>query len=403
MLVSGSLFLRAQLGCTDENATNYDPNATQNDGTCIYSVTNYSPVEVDQLPAVVSESSGIIQLNNGLWTHNDSGNSPYLYLLDTVDFTVERSVYIKNSGNVDWEAITHNETHAFIGDFGNNNGDRTDLRVLKLNLSLLMDNTVDTVEADVINFDYLDQVSFAPSTEHNFDCEAFLYLDDSLHLFTKHRSNTFTKHYTLPVIPGSYSATLVDSLDVGGQITGAHIQGDSLVGLVGYRPDNFYEPFLFLLWDFADSHMFSGNKRSIELGTVMDMGQNEAIYFSNDFAGWITSESTSQIGKDAAIYYFDISHLFTVTAYLYEKYSSQKAWKVFPNPVKEEMLHIQHETSWVRKVQVFNQGGKAIAMKRLVKSEKSYTLNITDFSSGVYLLLIEFADGERAVERIVVR
>ena len=399
-----TLFIRAQTGCTDENASNYDPVATQNDGSCLYPATSYSPVQVANLPTSINESSGVIHLDNGLWTHNDSGNSPHLYLIDTVDFTVVRSVYIKNNGNVDWEAITHNENHVFIGDFGNNNGDRTDLRVLKLNRSLLMDNTVDTVEADVINFDYPDQVSFMASSEHNFDCEAFLYRYDSLHLFTKHRGNTYTKHYTLPALPGNYTANLRDSLVVEGQITGAHIQGDSLIGLIGYRPDAFYEPFLFLLWDFDGSNVFSGNKRSIGLGTVMDMGQNEALHFSNDFKGWITSEKNDQLGQDAAIYHFDIAHLFSTAAHVQKETSPQKEWRVYPNPTREGVLNIQYNASSIKKVEIFSQDGRVMKQKRVVGSDELYAVvHISDLSAGTYLLMVEFTNGKIAAERIVVR
>ena len=50
----------AQSGCTDPQAQNYDVNAVINDGTCIYSTTNYSPQLVANLVSALDENSGLI-------------------------------------------------------------------------------------------------------------------------------------------------------------------------------------------------------------------------------------------------------------------------------------------------------------------------------------------------------
>ena len=83
------LFLRfncsvfCQMGCTDPQASNYDPLASLNDGTCIYGVTNYSPNLIGDLSFNLNENSGLIYWNNKLVTFNDSGGAnkigPALY------------------------------------------------------------------------------------------------------------------------------------------------------------------------------------------------------------------------------------------------------------------------------------------------------------------------------------
>lgn len=89
-------------GCTDANASNFNPLATMNDGSCYYPNTICIPEKISDLPSQVAETSGLIRLMNGFWTHNDSGNPSRLNLLDTITYEVVRSVYISNHTNIDW-------------------------------------------------------------------------------------------------------------------------------------------------------------------------------------------------------------------------------------------------------------------------------------------------------------
>ncbi len=88
-------------------------------------------------------------------THNDSGGEPKLYEVDTLTGNVTREVLIQNATNKDWEDICHDETYIYIGDFGNNNNYRTDLKIYRITIEDYLNR--DTVEADVIAFNYQDQ------------------------------------------------------------------------------------------------------------------------------------------------------------------------------------------------------------------------------------------------------
>jgi hypothetical protein len=389
-------------GCTDPNALNFDAVAEINDGSCLYPITSYVPEKISNLPNEVNETSGLIKLANGLWTHNDSGNTPKLFLLDTTTFQVIRSVTITSHTNIDWEELTHNDTHVFIGDFGNNNGARTDLRVLRFPTALLLDPAVETIEADEINFSYPDQTSFQSSSEHSFDCEAFIFFNDSLQLFTKHWGNEYTKHYTLPAEPGNYTAILKDSLLVEGQITAADIQGDSLIALLGYRPASFFEPFLFLLWDFQGDDFFSGNKRRINLGTVLDMGQNEAIYFTDDYVGYITSEKINQLNKEAAIYAFGIAHLFENTLELIASSNDNYSpITVYPNPSKGK-LTIESSSLLIKEAFLLDAQGKIVYHRAFgSKGTHEGLLKIQKIPVGTYFLQVKFVEGDMVVKRVV--
>lgn len=386
-------------GCTDENALNFDENATQNDGSCEYDDVTYNPNFLSNLPDTVNETSGVIVLDNGIWTHNDSGNEPKLYLLDENSYELIRTVHIRDYPNVDWEEITHNEDYVFIGDFGNNNGGRTDLKILKFEKSLLLDNSIDTIDvSEVINFSYPDQTDFQHiDNEHNFDCEAFIYFNDSLQIFTKHRADEFTKHYTLPAEAGTYSAILKDSLEVFGQVTASHIQGDTLIALLGYRPSALFEPFVFLLWDFPSDQVFNGNKRRVSLGTVMEMGQNEAIYFTGNNQGYITAEEINQFDIPPKIFKFDFTHLFSDNIASTQKIDEEISVKVFPNP-SNGILTITSDIKKINRLEIYNETGQLLSKTEFLSPKKSVTEDL-DSSFGSTLILNIYLENDELIVR----
>ena len=61
VLISLPFSFLSQWGCTDPQATNYDANASMNDGSCIYSPTNYTLSLVYNLNDVLQENSDFIQ------------------------------------------------------------------------------------------------------------------------------------------------------------------------------------------------------------------------------------------------------------------------------------------------------------------------------------------------------
>ncbi len=65
-----------------------------------------------------------------LWTVNDDRDTNR-YRFDTVGNNLE-PILIKNEKNEDWEVITLDSSHIYIGNFGNNvSGNRKDLHILK--------------------------------------------------------------------------------------------------------------------------------------------------------------------------------------------------------------------------------------------------------------------------------
>ena len=109
------------------------------------------------MPYKISESSGLVFTDGKLWTHNDRGGFPWIFNIDTSTCKIKQTVVVDNFPNVDWEDITADSTHIYIGDFGNNYGMRKDLKILIIEKSDIGNKPIVHVNAKAINFIYRDQ------------------------------------------------------------------------------------------------------------------------------------------------------------------------------------------------------------------------------------------------------
>src|SRR5687767_14003876 len=120
--------------------------------------TEYKMEPVLELPAVLKECSGMIELSDGRFlAHNDSGNKPYLYLFSSKKED-PKVIKVKNVANNDWEEITEDDDYIYIGDFGNNGGTRRNLMIYKIKKSEIHDH--DEVTPEIIKFSYKGQTKF---------------------------------------------------------------------------------------------------------------------------------------------------------------------------------------------------------------------------------------------------
>ncbi len=292
LFLIGVLFLQFEpsqaqvLGCTDPLASNYNPAATKNNGTCTYANSTIAPLKSILISDTLHESSGLIIYGNKLFTHNDNTDLN-LYALDSATGKIVNKYAVSGISNIDWEDLTQDATHFYIGDFGNNSsGNRKDLKVYKISkVSLLAKNPL----VQTINFSYAAQVDFTPQAgnQTNFDCEAMVAGKDSLYLFSKEWNSNNTRVYALSKVPGIYALTASATYDVKGLITGASLLEDKRILLLcGYS--SLLQPFLYLMYDYEPGNFFSGNKRKVQL----DLGfhQIEGIATQNGKQVYLSNE-----------------------------------------------------------------------------------------------------------------
>jgi hypothetical protein len=231
-----------------------------------------------KLPSAVEESSGVVALpENGQYlTHNDAGNKPYLYKIDAQGKLLE--TFKLDLKNVDWEDIAQDDAgNIYIGDIGNNNNNRRELAVYKVNLK-------DLKKVQAIRYTYEDQKQFPPSKkDRNFDSEAMFWHNGNLYLISKDRGQGETaKVYKLPAKAGKHQAKLIGSHKINAEITGADISPEGkTVALTSNGK-------LHLFSDFnSPDEFYEGTYKAVPLKAA---GQTEAVAFENENTLIITSE-----------------------------------------------------------------------------------------------------------------
>ncbi len=241
--------------------------------------------QLGQLPDAVFESSGLIFLNGKLITHNDSGNTPQLFEIDTVSLEITRTITITNANNIDWEDIAQDDTYIYIGDIGNNLGTRRDLTIYRIPKSIFAQS--DTVSAEKIDFSYEDQTDFSDSGNSDWDAEAIFVLDEQLVLLTKQWKTNGTLAYAFPKVPGTYSAIRLDGFAPEGLVTAATYNPlTKTLYLLGYT--SVLEPFVFRVTGLLPNAIFGGDitKVNIDLG----FAQAEGIAYTDGNRYLISTE-----------------------------------------------------------------------------------------------------------------
>lgn len=234
-----------------------------------------------QLPKNLKEVSGIIYIPDTklLWTLEDSGNDNKIYALDKKGAIV-KEIAISKTKNVDWEDITKDKLgNLYIGDFGNNENERKDLCIYKINKKLL--NAKEALPEYKISFSYPEQKDFPPKKKNLvYDVEGFFEFNNNFYLFTKNRSKDFdgtTSLYKVPNRAGNHKAQLLGSFKAGtnyntAAITSAAISPDgSKVVLLSHNKVWFFQ-------NFKGDNFLSG---SVKVAKLNHYSQKESISFQD--------------------------------------------------------------------------------------------------------------------------
>lgn len=254
----------------------------------------FSPVFIPQfkseLPKEVNETSGAFFHNGRLWTHNDSGGKPILFAIDTTNFEIVQRITLANVKNKDWEDVCCDGRQVFVGDFGNNKGNRKDLRIYVFPLSEIPEEGNATIAVDSICFRFGDQTNFTKRKVHDFDCEAFFATRDYLYLFSKGWQTGTTRLYRLQKTPGKQVAEVVNGFNSQGLITGVDYNEElNILVLVGYVK-TIMKPFIYLIFDFDEQGVKLSHRR-FEMPQLAG-AQTEGICFFDDGRCFITAEAT---------------------------------------------------------------------------------------------------------------
>ena len=85
----------------------------------------------------LNESSGLANIQEQIWTHNDSDGASSVYRIDSETGLINHQFRLLEAENIDWEDLSANDSHLLISDTGNNYGLRKTFQIYMLALNLL--------------------------------------------------------------------------------------------------------------------------------------------------------------------------------------------------------------------------------------------------------------------------
>ncbi len=158
----------------------------------------------------VDEMSGIVrspQFDDVWWVHNDSGDEPRLFAidstgavplapwrrdayavgaaLDTTDRPAWPGLHLGAAAHVDYEDIAVEDSTLYLADIGNNGNARRDLGIYVIREPYYYARRTRPIKH--IPVAYPDQQTF-PAADWHFDAESIFVDDGTLYLLTKHRT-----------------------------------------------------------------------------------------------------------------------------------------------------------------------------------------------------------------------
>ena len=206
--------------------------------TCVagYSAgfTNQIAPGVSEVGKVVNpamtEVSGVVASRKHpgtFWIHTDGGKQPFLVAINRDGETIAKfEVSAKFS---DWEDIAiDDQGHLFLGDLGNNDGERNELRVYRV------------AEPDMASTGKRPKLRPAQTwrlkfPHQSFDCESLFVVGTNGFVISKLSNNEQARVYRFPLTPSKEPVTLVEVgvLPITSPVTGADVSKDGkLLGVV---------------------------------------------------------------------------------------------------------------------------------------------------------------------------
>ena len=247
---------------------------------------------VTALPNEIKESSAceISKASDLVWTIEDQGNENLLFGFNKNGELI-RKIRITNVENNDWEDLSSDDQgNLYIGDFGNNDNERQNLAIYKINPSDL--NKEEVEASEIVQFYYPEQKDFPPKKKDKvFDVESFLVFNNKFYLFTKNRSSDFDGTTSIYRVENN-SQTKLPAKKLSEFVTCDNFNHCAVTS-AAISPDKKKVALLssdkvWIFTDFKGDDFFSGNAKTIELENFT---QKEGLCFETNESVLITDEA----------------------------------------------------------------------------------------------------------------
>jgi len=239
------------------------------------------------LPQELAEISGMAIIGNTVFAINDSGNGNFLFTFDLNTGKLIQTYRLRGMLNNDWEELAIYNDHLYIGDFGNNFGNRKNLGIYRIHIDSL---GLAGATVGITGIAYKDQIiNKSRYSKHPWDCEAMIVSESGISCFTKERDSLYTSLYKPAEGQSDNLMSPMDRFRAEMLVTGACFDKDGQkLYLCGYLNNETY----LLVFRDAEKPVFTDSYKHYHIHGLKNT-QVESILIRDNYL-YLASERTRQ-------------------------------------------------------------------------------------------------------------
>jgi hypothetical protein len=196
--------------------------------------SNEAVRKVMDIPSAAKETSGLGMDDSYIFTHNDSGDGPFVYVLDTIKNNISQRVQLIGAKNVDWEDMAVDAGKLYIADTGDNTSNRFMNSVYIVDIDSFSTSGVSLRDYEKIDFTFRSK----KDKKKKVNCEAMTVVRDTIYFLSKDAKETDV--YMLP--PGSDEAEKIGDIKLPFEVTACCQIDEDTFAISGYEKltDTYY-------------------------------------------------------------------------------------------------------------------------------------------------------------------
>ena len=242
----------------------------------------------------IKEASGLVESienQNGLWTHNDGGDGPFLYFISNLDAKILKKISLVGIKNEDWEDLAigpsilgDTSTYIYLGDIGDNKKNKTIKKI-----HFFREPKIKDFDNEIIEINDIKTISFYSEKKiENF--ETLMIDPNSKELFLiaknkKKKQNIYkidTENIEIDEIQKAKKYLTLNLKNLKGEITGGEISRNGQKCLIKTYKNVF-------LWERKKDEKWKNIwSQAPKILKYIPESQGEAICWSNDENAYFT-------------------------------------------------------------------------------------------------------------------
>ncbi len=243
---------------------------------------------------IIEEASGLVESvenSNSLWTHNDGGDGPFLYLISSFDAKILKKISLVGIKNEDWEDLAigpsilgDTSTYIYLGDIGDNKKNKTIKKI-----HFFREPKIKDFDNELIEINDIKTISFYSEKKiENF--ETLMIDPNSKELFLiaknkKKKQNIYkidTENIEIDEIQKAKKYLTLNLKNLKGEITGGEISKNGQKCLIKTYKNVF-------LWERKKDEKWKNIwSQAPKILKYIPESQGEAICWSNDENAYFT-------------------------------------------------------------------------------------------------------------------